>query len=141
MGLSNITYPEEVWIEEYTREFEYIDRSNRFYSFPCDANGLVDVTEDFSTSYEYCLANVGTKFLDMGIIDMSHFERSCGYGTCVCGETVYLDADYGNGIDCDCGRIYNLSGQELAPRSQWDEYMNDDDRYMVSEMNGGYSDY
>ena len=40
-------------------------------------------------------------------------------GQCSCGEEVLLS---GFTNTCDqCGKDYNLSGQELAPRSQWDE--------------------
>jgi len=38
----------------------------------------------------------------------------------VCGRHVTLDYDNGHGIDCECGRIYNGVGQELAPRATWD---------------------
>lgn len=48
-------------------------------------------------------------------------------GLCPCGEEVYLENDYGHGIDCECGRIYNGSGQELAPRSQWEDRYEDED--------------
>jgi hypothetical protein len=27
---------------------------------------------------------------------------------------------------CDCGRLYNSSGQELAPREQWEESYEED---------------
>jgi hypothetical protein len=37
-------------------------------------------------------------------------------GRCVCGREVELT---GNTNSCDCGREYNWSGQELAPRDQW----------------------
>jgi hypothetical protein len=47
-------------------------------------------------------------------------------GTCPCGREVELYRDYGHGIDCRCGRTYNMSGQELAPRSQWDDRYDED---------------
>ena len=39
-------------------------------------------------------------------------------GLCQCGEEVILD-HFTN--TCECGRDYNRSGQELAPREQWGE--------------------
>lgn len=140
MGLKNIVHPEEIFVEEYVYEFESCDYS-QWYTFDCDADGVVVITDDNRANYEYCLKNSGTTITDCGIHDRSRWIRKASYGTCDCGRIVRLRGDYGNGIDCDCGRIYNMSGQELAPRSQWDEYMNDGDRYMVSEMNGGYDDY
>lgn len=59
-----------------------------------------------------------------------------GYGDCACGRKVILERDYGHGIDCECGRIYNQSGQELAPRSQWDDRYEDDDSMSYAERFG-----
>lgn len=36
---------------------------------------------------------------------------------CICGLEIELDCD---GARCECGRIYNLSGQELMPRQYWE---------------------
>jgi len=36
---------------------------------------------------------------------------------CECGERLYLSA-FTN--ECTCGRLYNLGGQRLAPREQWE---------------------
>jgi hypothetical protein len=36
---------------------------------------------------------------------------------CECGERIYLSA-FTN--ECTCGRLYNLGGQRLAPREQWE---------------------
>lgn len=39
---------------------------------------------------------------------------------CECGAEVELHDSWSN--DCHkCGREYNMSGQELAPRNQWGE--------------------
>lgn len=38
--------------------------------------------------------------------------------TCHCGNEVYCG---GFTNTCDCGADYNMSGQRLAPRSQWGE--------------------
>lgn len=40
------------------------------------------------------------------------------WGICTCGREVSFQ-HFTN--TCDCGRDYNSSGQELAPRSQWGE--------------------
>lgn len=37
-------------------------------------------------------------------------------GKCECGEEIILDCFTNT---CECGRDYNMSGQLLAPRSQW----------------------
>lgn len=40
------------------------------------------------------------------------------YITCDCGETLYVD-NFTN--ECECGRLYNAFGQELADPSEWQE--------------------
>ena len=44
-------------------------------------------------------------------------------GKCPCGRKVYvIDGGYSPfTTTCDCGKDYNSSGQELAPREQWGE--------------------
>lgn len=44
--------------------------------------------------------------------------RHPAIGRCHCGAEVALS---GFTNTCECGRDYNMSGQELAPRSQWGE--------------------
>lgn len=39
-------------------------------------------------------------------------------GQCICGCEVILNKFTNT---CGCGRDYNMSGQELAPREQWGE--------------------
>jgi hypothetical protein len=40
-------------------------------------------------------------------------------GQCVCGEVIEF-SHFTNTCEC-CGKDYNSSGQELAPREQWGE--------------------
>lgn len=47
-------------------------------------------------------------------------------GRCTCGRVIVVEYDEGDGFDCECGRIYNLGGQELRPRSEWEEPMEED---------------
>lgn len=48
-------------------------------------------------------------------------------GDCTCGRRIVVETDDGNGWDCECGRIYNLNGQELRPRREWEEQMEEDE--------------
>ena len=137
MALQNIQPSQRVHVERFAHEFRWVDTPGAGFSFPCDSDGNVQLTEFNSENYEFCLNNPN-EINDLGVVDLSFWDTEPAYGICDCGLTVYLDYDYGYGVGCDCGRNYNLSGQELAPKSQWDEYMNDDDFHMVSEMNGGY---
>jgi len=137
MTLKNIIPSKQVYVERYFHEFRWKDTPGAGFTFPCDKDGNVELTEFNSENYEFCLSATD-EIINLGIEDHSFWDREPANGTCDCFRTVWLDYDNGYGISCECGRTYNLSGQELTPMSQWDEYMNDDDSHMISEMNGGY---
>lgn len=44
-----------------------------------------------------------------------------------CNRTLVIEDDNGEGWECECGQLYNLGGQELVPRSEWDEPMEEDE--------------
>lgn len=56
--------------------------------------------------------------------------RDRGSVRCSCGDEVNLDGALyppHYAASCDgCGQLFNLSGQELAPRAQWEEDYGDD---------------
>lgn len=101
------------------------------YSFPCDYESHERIPHPSSDeSYAYCVSEAAKENGEMiydGIVNYSRYYREPAYGTCVCGVEVVLYADYGHGIACPgCNRIYNMSGQELAPRSQWEDRYDED---------------
>jgi hypothetical protein len=142
MALTEMVSGERVHTTEYHYEFWRSEDDRGGYSFPCDADGNIEFTDDRRESFDFCQNEVTLgNYIEVGVMERNYSEWEPAHGKCPCGRTVWLTYDNGYGVGCDCGRDYNLSGQELAPRSQWDEYMNDGDTHMVSEMNGGYNDY
>lgn len=121
--------------------FDYKDNKGWGLAFPCSPDGKVNLDQ---------LTPSAIKNLAHGLCHPELFDRyvqhylhaytepaviQCEH----CGEPVTLDHDDGMGIECDtCDAIYNLSGERLAPRSNWDEYLSPDDCHMVSEYYGGY---
>lgn len=125
--LDNIVHPKPYLVEDYRLSFEWPHTPGSGYGFECDKNGNVDLENMNPAALESlanCLFVFDINFV--GIEDYSRVVEDPSHGICDCGRTVYLNYDYGHGIDCDCGRIYNLSGQELAPRSQWEDRWDDD---------------
>lgn len=48
---------------------------------------------------------------------------------CTCGKTITYNSHY-HCYECSCGKTYNAVGNELAPRTQWqDEYDSDNEDY------------
>lgn len=49
-------------------------------------------------------------------------------GKCSCGRVLDLinERDCYDTTECDCGKLYNSSGQALLPRRMWEEQLDDD---------------
>ena len=68
--------------------------------------------------------------------DTPYFNHTRKVGTCECGDKVFC---YGFTNTCDtCGTDYNMSGQALAPRSQWGW---DTSESLSDILNGSDDDY
>lgn len=118
----------------YSLVYEWLDMPGAGFGFACDAEGNIDTSKaepdcTWPENYRKCVSGeYAVRF--MGIREYRHAYTHPAVGTCECGREVVLDGDTrGEGIDCECGRIYNALGQELAPRSQWEP----DDPYYDSE--------
>lgn len=107
---------------EYTLHFDYVGAPRYCgYAFDCDQNGNVNeskLSDCARGSLAECRANANGIYQPGRVekFDRAVFEYA--EGRCECGEIVILDR-FTN--PCDCGRDYNMFGQELAPRDQWGE--------------------
>lgn len=128
------------------RQFDWAGSSEGHgYAFACDEKGeayLDQLTECAQKNYAKCLANSFTDehgnhdpIVDRGIRQWrarDYYEPAIL--KCDCGETVQLT---GFTNTCDCGFDYNMSGQQLADRSQWGSETNES----VSDILSADSDY
>ena len=102
----------------------YDDDHGNGFEFPCDANGNVrlDMTEAALENLAYCRVHP-EKFSRAGKViryDIPYIEPATGI--CICGHTVELYDQYQGACQCEnCGRWYNLFGQELLPPEYWEE--------------------
>ena len=130
--LANIVKGKRVIVTEWRRQFDWEGETNWGFAFPCTEEGVLlpDTTPLCYENYEACLRGEvdGRKIVDRGVTKFEHSYWQPGHGICVCEATVVLDGDTrGEGIDCPgCNRIYNSVGQQLAPRSQWEESVDAD---------------
>jgi hypothetical protein len=120
--LKNIKRGEYSNVEKWSLDYHWSHNRWAGFSFDCDSQGKVAEPSENLISCQDGTFDVVFE----GIKDRSYQVFEPDAGTCDCGRTVYLEGDFGHGIDCKCGRIYNLSGQELAPRSQWEENWNEE---------------
>lgn len=105
------------WVSEiiHYRHFSNPDVPGAGYLFESDADGNIDfaaLTPVKQNSYRHAVA----EYIDRGVRTVDEGYRQPSIGRCACGKEVELPSFTNT---CECGREYNSSGQELAPRSQW----------------------
>jgi hypothetical protein len=100
----------------YQVEFYLIKDPGRGFAFDCDKDGNPENPKHKARIAEL---RQHPDYLYQGVVEHQHPYRRPAIGRCACGEAVALEA-FTNTCP-NCGRDYNMSGQELAPRSQWGE--------------------
>lgn len=124
--LKNMVRGECKTIVEYKLVF-YYDNTGGF-AFPCDENGKVlPLNPAAIENLAWCRQHP-EKFSRNGeVVRHKRSWREPDTGVCECGERIELFSQYRGACECpNCGRWYNLLGQELLPPDQWPE---DDDEY------------
>lgn len=111
----------EVIVDRYL-EFTFKDDPNAGFMFPALPNGEVDfdhMSREAKDNYITCLSDdrlTGPEF----IVDKRTYINPA-VGRCSCGREVVLDTDYLGAVRCECGKWYNLFGQELRDPEYWEE--------------------
>lgn len=124
MGIRIISRGHRVETRDPHLSFELIECPGAGCSFPCDENGNVKMDELGDIAKEnlaQAQASVGTKYHPPEIVVYQNRYWEPTVGQCHCGREVVLDDPLTN--ECPCGRLYNMCGQELKPREQWEECM------------------
>lgn len=104
-------------------EKAFDDGKNNGFGFPCDENGnLMEMSEAGRRNYEWCMNNPD-KFVRFNkIIKYTNWYTQPAHGTCSCGCDVNLFDEYYGACECpECGKWYNMSGQELVSPEYWEE--------------------
>lgn len=110
---------------DYYIDFIYKDDLNAGFSFPATSDGEVDfsrMSKEAKANYESCLTDDRLTGPEFNV--EKHTYTNPAVGKCICGREVILDSDYYGAVVCDCGKWYNLFGQELKDPKYWkdDEY-------------------
>jgi len=102
----------------YSREFKWND-SHGGFSFDCDSMGNVEVEhKEGQENYARCIDG-SFDVTDLGVLETKWTRRHRAIIECpYCEEHVVLRNSTNA---CNCGADYNMSGQRLAPRSEWGE--------------------
>lgn len=109
---------------EVTYELCFFVEPGGGFEFPCDADGnLLPMNDAASKNYKYCMEHPEKFSYCYNVVHKySRWIKDAPYGTCHCGETVYLLDEYMGACQCPkCGQWYNLFGQELLPPDEWED--------------------
>ena len=121
--LRNYVPSERKTIVTYEREFLYPDMNSGF-GFPCDESGnLLELSNPYAiANYNDCMAHPEKFEVFNHIRKNKHTYKENAHGTCECGNEVSLWDEYLGACECpNCGRWYNLFGQELKAPRYWEE--------------------
>lgn len=112
-------------ITEYSLVFD--DGHHNGFSFPCDENGKLPENMKYEKpaafdNYIDCLKHP-ERFLRFNkVVKEERSVRNCASGVCSCGERVYLYDQHCGACQCpNCGKWYNLFGQELISPEEWND--------------------
>lgn len=109
-------------LKDYYIEFLYKDDPSAGFMFPALPFGEPDfavMSEEAMANYKKCLTDdrlTGPEF-----IKGERTYWAPAVGKCSCGKEVVLECDYAGAVMCECGRWYNLFGQELRDPKYWEE--------------------
>jgi hypothetical protein len=117
---------ERVHVNEYQHSFRSIENQECGYGFPCDSEGNIDfesMPEAAIENIAYCFSeDAAGHYVYRGIDDISYSYWQCAVGKCeVCGAEIHLDDPMDN--FCDCGAIYNSSGQKVKCAARDIDYL------------------
>ena len=109
-------------IKEYYINFWYKDDPNAGFCFPATPSEEPDfscMSPEAKANYEACLTDERLTEAEFEVREWAYVHPAVGL--CRCGKKVFLDSDYQGAVQCDCGKWYNLFGQELMDPKFWDE--------------------
>lgn len=108
------------YIVESNLEYRYRDDPDSGFAFPW-RNGAVQLNPQSEENYKWCQEHPDEiECLGVVKITTSHWVPSLA--KCECGEKFYLDGSYYGSNQCpQCGRWYNIWGQEIRSPDQWEE--------------------
>ncbi len=107
-------------------ELAFDDGLNNGFGFPCDRDGKLLESEDQNPeaheNLKFCLAHPEKFDRFNEVVEYRRRIREDARGICSCGEDLELWDQYYGTCQCpNCGRWYNLFGQELLPPDCWEE--------------------
>ena len=104
------------------------DESGNGYWFPCNQGGVFPepLNPCAQENYDYCMENPQLFVRHGEVVKEERLFTVPACGRCSCGNTVELVNQYCGAAQCDnCGRWYNLFGENILPPDEWHESCGD----------------
>lgn len=107
---------------DYKIEYRYKEDPEAGFSFPATSHGDPDFSAmgpSMILNYERCTTNKDLTEAEFVKHEWTYMEPALGI--CSCGKEVVLECDHAGAVRCECGKWYNLFGQELRDPKYWEE--------------------
>lgn len=116
-------------VKNVSFSLEFTDAYGNGYGFPCDASGNVFPLEFECArdNLKFCMEHPEKFEIWNKVKRFENWYTEPAHGRCKCGREVYLVDEYYGACGCECGRWYNLFGQEILPPDQWEEDPSDEE--------------
>lgn len=107
-------------------DLNFDDGRGNGFGFPCDEHGNLspDINEAARQNCLFCMQHP-ERFARFNKVERHVYQDVIpAHGVCACGKEIELYNQYLGACSCpNCGRWYNLFGQELTPPSEWGDVL------------------
>lgn len=110
------------WKIEISYSLDFTNEHGDGYSFPCNSDGVIEIfnSPEAEKNYNYCIEHPESFYNFKELIRHKHQIKIPPHGICSCGREIDLYDEYYGACQCDCGKWYNLFGQELLAPQYWE---------------------
>ena len=112
-------------------ELAFDDGHGNGFAFPCDVSGRIfdDLYDEAKENYKRCMEHPERFKRWNKLVTIRRQICEPAHGRCICGREVELWDEYYGACKCDCGRWYNMFGQELMPPEHWEHDPSEEEYY------------
>ena len=110
------------WKLEISYSLDFTNEYGDGFSFPCNSDGVIEFfnSPEAEKNYNYCIEHPESFYTFKKLIRHKHQIKIPPHGICSCGREIDLYDEYYGACQCDCGKWYNLFGQELLAPQYWE---------------------
>ena len=122
-----LTRGQRVQVHSYAHDFRYKEMPSAGFSVTCTEDGTILGDEYHNAEERTQQYNERKDDPTLEYRGITHYQHSYWEPAtmrCSCGRVLSLSDPLDN--ECECGKLYNSSGQGLRPREEWEEPWDND---------------